>query len=101
MLRDLLMIQSVTTLYERRTEPISLPELRKHMSRIFQRPVDDALLSELSLSFSEVVLTGARRAEFNASQNTSMPPAIPRKIVKRLHVELNGVYRFYGTLDGK
>jgi hypothetical protein len=101
MLRDLLMIQSCITLGERSTGPLSLDDLKNHMSEIFQRDVDAALLSELSLSYSRVVIAGGRRPEFEASKDTSKPPVTPRAIEKCLDEELNGVYRWHGSLNGK
>ena len=101
MLRDLVTIQRYSTLT---TGPdvrrISLSDLKRDMSKIFQRPADAALVSELSLAMSEVNIAGNRRLEFLASQDTTKPAVFPLKITVCEHVQLNGVYRYHASLDG-
>ena len=101
MLRDLVTIQHYSTLTTGLdVRPISLSDLKRDMSKIFQRPPDAALVSELSLAMSAVTIAGGRLPEFLASQDTTKPAVFPLKIAGCEHAQLNGVYRYRDSLDG-
>lgn len=97
LVRELIVIRKFSTV-DRQEASMSLEELKRHMEDIFRRPVDPTLLSELSLSYSNVVEIGKRRPEYEQSKTK---PALPINVFGCCDEKANGFYRFVGSENGR
>ena len=69
-------------------------DFRRHMETAFRRWIDTELLSELSQSYSMVMMVGKRREEFEASTGPMSERPLPIRVDQHDDPKVIGQYRY-------
>ena len=76
-------------------------DFRRHMETAFRRWIDTELLSELSQSYSMVMMVGKRREEFEASTGPMSERPMPIRVDQHDDPKVIGQYRYVEKVDGR
>ena len=76
-------------------------DFRRHMETAFRRWIDTELLSELSQSYSMVMMVGKRREEFEASTGPMSERPLPIRVDQHDDPKVIGQYRYVEKVNGR
>ena len=95
LMRELIVVDHFSAL-DLKGRPLSCEDLKQHMESVFLRPLEPALMSELSLAYGTVVTVGGRRAEYDQCKKELV---LPLTVDCRCEDRISGQYRFAGMFD--